>query len=74
MFLNDIPNLPEHGAIELKTKCRHICKKYSQIKEPYKYRTLIGNLRRNKDLVIFKQDKDKDIVLLDGIVYTDKCL
>ena len=58
----------------LKTKLRHTFEKYGQIKVPYKYRTVINNLRRNKDLVILKQDKGKGVVLLDRTVYTEKCL
>ena len=73
-ILNDLPNLPEHNTMALKTKLRHTCEKYSQIKVPYKYRTVIDNLRRNKDLVILKQDKDKGAVLFDRTVYIEKCL
>ena len=64
-ILNDLPNLPEHDIMALKTKLCHTCEKYSQIKVPYKYRTVTDNLRRNKDLVILKQDKGKAVVLLD---------
>ena len=67
-ILNDLPNLPEHDTVALKTKLCHTCEKYSQIKVPYKYRTVIDNLRRNKDLVILKQDKGTDVVLLDRTV------
>ena len=73
-ILNDLPNLPEQDTMALKTKLRHTCEKYSQIKVPYKYLTVINNLRRNKDLVILKQDKGKGVVLLDRTVYIEKCL
>ena len=73
-ILNDLPNLPEHDAMVLKTKLRHTCEKYSQIKVTYEYRTVTDNLRRNKDLVILKQDKGKGVVLRDRTVYIDKCL
>ena len=55
-MLNDLPNLPEHDMMALKTQLRHTCEKYSQIKVPYKYRTVIDNFHQNKDLVILKQD------------------
>ena len=55
--------------LALKTKLRHTCAKYSQVKVPYKYRTVT-----NKDLAILKQDKGKGIVLLDTTVYIGKCL
>ena len=73
-ILNDLPNLPEHDTIALKTKPHYTCEKYSQIKVPYKYRTVIDNFHQNKDLVILKQDKGKSVVLLDRTVYIDKCL
>ena len=53
----------------LKTKLRHTCEKYGQVKVPYRYRRVKNNLRRNKDLVISKPDKGKGIVLLDRTVY-----
>ena len=73
-ILNDLTNLPEHDTMALKPKLRHTCEKYNQIKVPCKYRTVIDNLRRNKYLVILKQDKGNDVVLLDKTVYIDKCL
>ena len=60
--------------MELKTKLRHTCEKYSQIKVPYKYRTVTDNLHRNKDLAILKQDKGKGVLLRDRTVYIEKCL
>ena len=73
-ILNDLPNLPEHDTMTLKTKLRHICEKYSQIKVPYKYHIVTDNLCQNKDLVILKHDKGKGIKLLDRTVYIEKCL
>ena len=73
-ILNGLTNLPEHDTMVLKNNLRHTCEKYSQIKIPYKYRTVIDNLRRNKYLVILKQGKGKGVVLLDRAVYIDKCL
>ena len=57
----------------LKNKLRHTCDKYSRIKVPYKYRNVITNLRRNKQLVILKQDKGRGVVLLDKTKYVEKC-
>ena len=51
---------------------RHTCEKYSQIKVPYQYRTVINNLRRNKNLAILKQDKGRGIVILDKNKYVEK--
>ena len=73
-ILNDIPNLPEYDTMALKTKLPHTCEKYSQIKVTCKYRTVINNFHRSKDLVIIKQDKGKGVILLDGTVHIEKCL
>ena len=51
---------------------RHTCEKYSQIKVPYQHRTVINNLRRNKNLAILKQDKGRGIVILDKNKYVEK--
>ena len=56
----------------MKTKLRHTCDKYSRIKVPYKYRNVITNLRRNKQLVILKQDKGRGVVLLDKTKCVEK--
>ena len=64
-ILKDIAHLPVDNITRLKTKLRHTCEKYSQIKVPYQYRTVIDNLRRNKNLAILKQDKGRGVVILD---------
>ena len=64
-ILKDISHLNNDVITRLKTKLRHTCDKYSRIKVPYKYRNVINNLRRNKQLVILKQDKGRGAVLLD---------
>ena len=63
---NDVSN-------RLKTKLGHTCDKYSRIKVPYKYCNVINNLRRNKQLVILKQDKGRGVFLLDKTKYVEKC-
>ena len=73
-ILNELPNLPEHDTMALKTKLCHTCEKHSQIKVPYKYRTVTDNMCQNKDPVLLKEDKEKDIVLLDRTVNIEKCL
>ena len=73
-ILKDIAHLPADDITRLKTKLRYTCEKYSQIRVPYKYRTVINNLRRNKDLAILKQDKGRGVVLLDKNKYIEKCI
>ena len=71
--MKDISHLNNDVLTRLKTKLRHTCHKYSRIKVPYKYRNVITNLRRNRQLVILKQDKGRGIVLLDKTKYVEKC-
>ena len=73
-ILKDISHLPVDHITRLKTKLCHTCEKYSQIKVSYQYRTVINNLRRNKNLAILKQDKGRGIVILDKNKYTEKCI
>ena len=69
----DISDLNNDVITRLKTKLRHIYDKYSQIKVTYKYRNVINNLRRNKQLVILKKNKGRGVVLLDKSKYVKKC-
>ena len=70
-ILKDISHLRRYYQIK---NLRHTCEKYSQIKVPYQYRTVINNLRRNKNLAILKQDKRRGIVTLDKNKYVEKCI
>ena len=72
-ILKDISHLNNDVITKLKTKLRHACDKYSPIKVAYKYRNVINNLRRNKQVVILKQDKGRQVVLLDKTKYVEKC-
>ena len=73
-ILKDISHLPVDDITKLKTKLRHTCKKYSQIKVPYQYRTIINNLGCNKNLGVLKQAKGTGIVILDKNKYIEKCI
>ena len=42
---------------------KSICEKYSRINVPHKYRKIVNDLSRNKDIVIMKQDKGKGVVV-----------
>ena len=75
-ILKDIFHLNNNVITRLRTKLRHTRDTYSRIKVLYKYRNVINvinNLRRNKQVVILKQDKGKEVVLLDKIKYVEKC-
>ena len=41
---------------------------------PYKHEKIIHQLLRNKDLCILKEDKGRDVVLMDRTKYINKCL
>ena len=66
--------IPENYLSSLKTKLRNACGKYSKLHVPYKYKKIIDQLSRNKDLWILKQDKGRGVVLMDRTKYTNKCL
>ena len=71
---NDISHLSEVDVIKLKTKLRHTCEKYSDIKVPHKYQRATDTLRRNNSIVVLKQDKGRGVVILDRNIYVEKCL
>ena len=56
-FLQDNFYLPEHTLSRNKTKLRYTCKKYCNIKKPYKYQKVIQNLRESQSIILLKQDK-----------------
>ena len=41
---------------------------------PYRYRKIVNDLSRNKDIVIMKQDKGRGVVVMNRGKYFDKCL
>ena len=41
---------------------------------PYKYRKIIDNISRNKDIILIKQDKGRGVLVLDRKHYIEKCL
>ena len=53
---------------------RSTCEKHSRINVPYKYRKIVNDLSRNKDVVIMKQDKRKGVVVMNRGKYFDKSL
>ena len=73
-ILKDISHIPESDLSCLKTKMRNTCEKYSKIQVPYKYKKVIDQLSRNRDLCILKQDKGRGVVLMDRTKYTYKYL
>ena len=59
---------------KIKTKLHSIFEKYFKKKVPYAERKIISNLSKQDDIVIFKQDKEIGVMIMDKTKYTDKCL
>ena len=73
-LLRNLTHIPDNVLKSLKTKLRSTCEKYSKINVPYKYRKVIDNLSKNKNIVILKQEKGRDIIILDTTKYTEECM
>ena len=73
-LLRNLTHIPDNELTSLKTKLRSTCEKYSKINVPYKYKKVIDNLSKNKNIVILKQDKGRGVVILDTTKYTEKCM
>ena len=72
--MRNLTHIPDNELTSLKTKLRSTCEKYSKINVPYKYKKVIDNLSKNKNIVILKQDKGSGVVILDTTKYTEKCM
>ena len=71
-IFDNIRHLPQDDINIIKTKMRSTCEKYSRINVPYKYRKIVNDLSRNKDIVIMKQDKRRGVVVMNRGKYFDK--
>ena len=49
-IFDNIRHLPQDDINIIKTKMRSTCEKYSHINVPYKYRKIVNDLSRNKDM------------------------
>ena len=58
----------------LKTRIRNTCHKYNRISVPYRYRQIIRNLSNNEKIKVLKQDKGREVVIMDSSQYMNKCL
>ena len=41
-----------------------VCKKYHNVKRPYKHQAITSNLSKNEDIVMLKQEKFRGIIKL----------
>ena len=73
-LLKDIGDIPETELQLIKTKLQNTSEKYTKTKVPYKYRTIINDLRKREDIVVLKADKGRGIVIMNTDKYHEKCL
>ena len=73
-WLRNLTHIPNNELTSLKAKLRSTCEKYSKIDVPYKYKKVICNLSKDKNIIILKQDKGRGVVILDTTKYTEKCM
>ena len=73
-IFHNIRHLPQDDINKIKTNMRSTCEKYSRIIVPCKYRKIVDNLPRNKNIVIMKQDNGRGVVVLDRGKCFDKSL
>ena len=64
-IFHNIRYLPQDDINRIKTKMRSTCEKYSRINVPCKYRKIVNDLSRNKDIVTMKQDKGRGVVVMN---------
>ena len=72
--MRNLTHIPDNELTSLKTKLRSTCEKYSKINVSYKYKKVIDNLSKNKNIVILKQGKGRGVVILDTTKHTEKCM
>ena len=72
--MRNLTHIPDNELTLLKTKLGSTYEKYSKINVPYKYKKVIDNLPKNKNIVILKQDKGRGVVILDTTKYTERCM
>ena len=70
-LLRNLTHIPDNELTSLKTKLGSTCEKYSKINVPYKYKKVMDNLSKKKNIVILKQDKRRGAVILDTTKYTE---
>ena len=58
----------------MEKKLRHICNRYICIRVPYKFRITADKLSRNSSIKVLKQDKGKEVVMIDRKTYTEEYL
>ena len=73
-LLRDISTIPEERTARIKTQLRSKFEKYYKVKIPFRQRQAIEKLSNNKDFVVLKQDKQREVVILNRSKYIEKYL
>ena len=73
-IVHKIENSSDDQKCQLKTIPRSACKKYNRVKLPFKYREIINKLSNNSNIILLRQDKGRDIVVIDRKKYTEECM
>lgn len=68
---NSVSNSDEK-IILLETKLLSTCKKYNNIKVPFKHKQVVKQLAENNNVMLLGQDKDKGAVMMGKGKYTEK--
>ena len=64
----------DEKIINLETKLLSTCKKYNNIKVPFKHKQVVKQLAENNNVMLLGQDKDKGAVMMGKGKYTEKSL
>ena len=59
----------------MKSKLGNVCDRYNRIRVPYKFGKIVEKLSRNNSIMVLKQDKSREVVIvIDRKTYTEKSL
>ena len=68
-------NIDQELQDELKTKIRRTCEEeHAKLKVPYKHQKIIDKLSRKTEIIILRQDKGRDVTILNRKDYVQKCV
>lgn len=69
-----VNEIPDNKISCFKTKLRSIYKRFNIKRISYKYQKIFGNLSRNKNFIILKQENSGEVAVIDRWKYPGKCL
>lgn len=69
-----VNEIPDNKISCFKTKLRSIYKRFNIKRISYKYQKIFGNLSRNKNFIILKQENSGEVAVIDRRKCPGKCL